>query len=72
MYAHLLKYDSTYGTWDKDVSVKNGNLVIDGKIFPFVEEQNNKLPWKNLGVDIVVDASGKYIKKDFEFESYIK
>jgi glyceraldehyde 3-phosphate dehydrogenase len=63
MYAHLLKYDSTYGVWDKEVLVKNNSLVINGKVFPFVSENNGTLPWKELGVDIVVDATGSYSKK---------
>lgn len=63
-YAHLLKYDSTYGVWDREVSIKRGNLVIDGKVFPFVREKDEKLPWKSLGVDIVLDATGKYTKKE--------
>ena len=64
VYAHLLKYDSTYGVWDKEVSVKRGNLVIDGKVFPFVQEKDGKLPWKALKVDLVIDATGKYTKKE--------
>lgn len=62
MYAHLLKYDSTYGVWDKDVSVKGNNLIIDGKKFPFVSDEGG-LPWKKLKVDMVVDATGRYTKK---------
>jgi glyceraldehyde 3-phosphate dehydrogenase len=61
MYAHLLKYDSTYGVWDKEVSVKGNNLVIEGKVFPFVDGE--ALPWKKLKVDLVVDATGRYTKK---------
>lgn len=63
MYAHLLKYDSTYGVWDKEVSVKGNHLVIEGKIFPFVEETESGLPWKELEIDMVVDATGRYTKK---------
>ena len=63
MYAHLLKYDSTYGVWDKEVSVKGNNLIIEGKKFPFVGETDGKLPWKKLKVDIVVDATGRHTKK---------
>ena len=62
MYAHLLKYDSTYGVWDKEVSVKDNNLIINGKKFPFVIDEGG-LPWKKLKVDVVVDATGKYTKK---------
>lgn len=63
MYAHLLKYDSIYGIWDKDVSVKGNNLIIEGKKFPFVSDEDGKLPWKKLKIDAVVDATGRYTKK---------
>jgi glyceraldehyde 3-phosphate dehydrogenase len=66
MYAHLLKYDSTYGVWDKEVSVKGNNLIIEGKKFPFVGGES--LPWKKMKVDVVVDATGKYTKKEQAIE----
>lgn len=62
--AYLLKYDSAYGRFDKEVSVKDGKLIVDGKEYVFLQEKDTtKLPWKNLGVDIVVEATGV-------FESY--
>jgi glyceraldehyde 3-phosphate dehydrogenase len=67
MYAHLLKYDSTYGVWDKEVSVKGNNLIIAGKKFPYVDG-SKELPWKKLKVDLVVDATGKYTKKEAAME----
>ncbi|MDE2311696.1 MAG: aldehyde dehydrogenase [Patescibacteria group bacterium] len=67
MYAHLLKYDSNYGVWDKTVEVKGDNLMIDGKAIPFVTDEG-QLPWKKLGVDVVVDATGKYTKRDMAAE----
>jgi len=67
MYAHLLKYDSNYGVWDKDVTVKGRSLVIDGRTFPFVTDEG-PLPWKKLGVDLVVDATGKYTKRNMAVE----
>lgn len=68
MYAHLLKYDSTYGVWDKEVSVDGKNLIIDGKKFPFVSDEDGKLPWKKLEVDMVVDATGRYTRKSAAME----
>lgn len=62
MYAHLLKYDSNYGVWDKEVSVDGNNLVIDGKKYPFVSDEGG-LPWEKMGIDLVVDATGRYNKK---------
>ncbi|MEK7161083.1 MAG: glyceraldehyde 3-phosphate dehydrogenase NAD-binding domain-containing protein [Patescibacteria group bacterium] len=63
-YAHLLKYDSTYGIWDREVKVKGNILIIDGIKMPYVQETDGVLPWKQLGVDIVVDATGKYNKRE--------
>jgi glyceraldehyde 3-phosphate dehydrogenase len=63
MYAHLLKYDSTYGIWDKEVSARGNKLVINGKKFPFVSAEDDHLPWKKMKIDIVVDATGRYTKK---------
>lgn len=64
MYAHLLKYDSTYGVWDKEVSVSGNNMVIDGHSIPFVQDSGDKLPWDKMGIDVVVDATGKYTKRE--------
>ncbi len=63
-YAHLLKYDSTYGVWDKEVAVKNNKLVIGNQAIPFVQDKDGHFPWKKLKVDIVVDATGAYTKKE--------
>ena len=63
MYAHLLKYDSTYGVWDKEVSVKDSNLIINGKKFPFVTEAEKNRHWEKMKIDVVVDATGRYTKK---------
>jgi glyceraldehyde 3-phosphate dehydrogenase len=63
-YAHLLKYDSTYGTWDKEVKVKNNKLYIDDIAYPFVSEEDGKLPWKKMKIDMVVDATGKFNKRE--------
>src|SRR5512137_1249502 len=65
--AHLLKYDSNYGRFDGTVTVGGEDtLVIDG--FPvkvFKETDPGKLPWGDLGVDIVVESTGLFtIKKD--------
>ncbi|MBI3231874.1 MAG: aldehyde dehydrogenase [Candidatus Doudnabacteria bacterium] len=62
-YAHLIKYDSAYGTWDKDVYEKRNTLIIGTTAIPFYQEANGHLPWKKIGVDLVIDATGKYTKK---------
>ncbi|RJP44852.1 type I glyceraldehyde-3-phosphate dehydrogenase, partial [Candidatus Parcubacteria bacterium] len=64
--AHLLKYDTVYGRYGKEISNKNGNLVVGGKSVRFLQAKDPaQLPWKELKVDIVVEATGF-------FESYEK
>ncbi|MEX0689929.1 MAG: type I glyceraldehyde-3-phosphate dehydrogenase [Candidatus Paceibacterota bacterium] len=59
--AYLLKYDSVYRRYDKSVEVKDGNLIIDGKEVKFLQERDpSKLPWKELGIDIVVESTGVF------------
>src|SRR3989344_5479784 len=71
-YAHLLKYDSTYGIWDKTVAAKGKNLIIDGKSIPFIQETDSSdLPWGKLKADLVLDATGKY-KSRAEAANHIK
>ncbi len=63
--AYLLKYDTVYKTWKHDVRVDNGDLVIDGRKVKFVSEKEPaKLPWGELGVDVVVESTGLFT--DFE------
>jgi len=64
--AHLLKYDSNYGRFNGKVEVSSDGLVIDGKtIKAFKETDPSKLPWKDLGVEIVIEGTGLFtIKKD--------
>jgi len=57
--ARLFKYDSNYGIYQGTVEVKDGNLVVDGdEIKVFSERDPRELPWKELGVDIVIEATG--------------
>ena len=64
--AHLLKYDSNYGRFDGKVEVSDDGLMIDGKkIKAFKETDPARLPWKDLGVEIVIEGTGLFtIKKD--------
>lgn len=59
-YAHLLKYDSAYGIWEKDIQVSNEGFVIDGRTIPFVQstEPTDNI-WAKYDIDFVVEASGK-------------
>jgi len=57
--AHLFKYDSNYGVYDGTVEVKDGNIVIDGKEVKVFSLRNPyDLPWRDLGVDIVIESTG--------------
>jgi glyceraldehyde 3-phosphate dehydrogenase len=63
--AYLLKYDTVYKTWKHDVKVEGGNLVIDGRTVRFVSEKEpTKLPWKDLGIDVVVESTGLFTAYD--------
>ena len=59
--AHLLKYDSNYGRFDEPVELGDGELIVGGKsIKAFSEMDPEKLPWGELGVDIVVESTGVF------------
>jgi len=59
--AHLLKYDSNYGEWDKEVAARGENLIIDGKTVPsFAEKDPTMLPWAKLGVEVVLECTGRF------------
>ncbi|WP_372631054.1 type I glyceraldehyde-3-phosphate dehydrogenase [Cohnella sp.] len=59
--AHLLKYDTVHGIWAADVGVRDGMLVVDGhSIRMTYEREPERIPWRSLGADIVVDATGKF------------
>lgn len=63
--AHLIKYDTTHGTFDGDVSVADGGLVVNGKQVTLLSERDPlKLPWKELGIDIVIEATGVFNARD--------
>ncbi len=65
MLAHLLKYDSVHGTLPNKVEVDGRALVIDGKRIEIVADRNPlNLPWSKLGVDIVIECTGKFKKRD--------
>ena len=59
--AHLVKYDSVYGIWGKDVKATESSIVVDGKEYKvFAEKDPLKLPWKDLGVDVVLECTGQF------------
>jgi glyceraldehyde 3-phosphate dehydrogenase len=59
--AHLFKYDSNYGIYPGNVAAKDGALTIDRQdIRVFGERDPGKLPWKDLGVDVVIESTGLF------------
>ncbi len=59
--AHLLKYDSNYGRFPGEVEVTDGGLKINGKLIKALSEKDpGKLPWKDLGVEIVIESTGVF------------
>ena len=63
--AHLLKYDSTYGRFNGTVEVAEDGLVIDGKkVKVFKETDPAAIPWKDLGIDIVIESTGLFTLKE--------
>ncbi|WP_434654398.1 type I glyceraldehyde-3-phosphate dehydrogenase [Thermoanaerobacterium thermosaccharolyticum] len=63
--AHLLKYDSTFGQFEGEVVAKEDSLVVNGKEIKILKETDPaKLPWKDLGVDIVIESTGRFTNKE--------
>ena len=61
--AHLFKYDSVGGRLQESIEVKDGNIVVDGKTVKVLAERDPaKLPWGELGVDIVIESTGFFTK----------
>jgi len=59
--AHLFKYDSNYGTYHANVSVAGNTISVDKQSFQVLAERDpGKLPWKDLGVDIVIESTGLF------------
>ncbi len=63
--AHLFKYDSNYGIYPGTVEVEGGDIVIDGDRVKVLSERDPaKLPWGDLGVDVVVESTGIFTSRD--------
>lgn len=63
--AYLLKYDSTHGQFKGDIRVEENAIVVDGKkIIVCSEKDPEKLPWKKLGIDCVVESTGFFTEKE--------
>lgn len=64
--AHLLKYDTAHGPFDKSVQIKDDKIVIDNKdeVLVLSEREPSKLPWKDLGIDVVMECTGFFASKE--------
>ena len=63
--AHLLKHDSSYGAYDKNVSAKENSIIVNTREIPvFAEKDPANLPWAKLGVDVVIESTGFFTKPE--------
>jgi len=63
--AHLLKYDSVLGPLDADVKATDGAIVVDGEELKLLNERDpSALPWADLGVDVVLESTGLFTKRE--------
>lgn len=70
--AHLLKYDSTHGIFPMDVSHDEKNLIVNGKKIPVSKTKNPaEIPWKDWGVDVVLECTGAFKKRE-EFMAHLQ
>ena len=70
--AHLLKHDTCYGRYKAGIGYKGDNLIVAGKKYRVLAEKDPaKLPWRELGVDIVLECTGRFTKKE-EAAAHIK
>lgn len=64
-YVHLLKYDSVHGPFQFETKFENDNLIINGKSIKFYcSKDPSEIPWGDLGVQVVIDATGKFKDKE--------
>jgi glyceraldehyde 3-phosphate dehydrogenase len=62
--AYLLSYDSVYGRHAKKITAENGGIAIDGRIIPkFSEKDPEKLPWREKGIDLVLECTGIFTNR---------
>ena len=62
--VYLLKYDTVYGRYDKKVEIAGGDLMVAGKRYQYLSEKDPaRLPWRDLGVDIVFECTGVFTRK---------
>jgi glyceraldehyde 3-phosphate dehydrogenase len=70
--VYLLKYDTVYGRYEKAVEGDGENLIVGGKSIRYVSEKDpTRLPWESLGVDIVLECTGVFTKRE-DLEKHIQ
>ncbi len=70
--AHLLKFDSIHGQYKGDIGVKEDSLIVDGREIKVLAKRDpSELPWKGIGVEIVIESTGVFTKRD-DSEKHIK
>ena len=70
--AYLLRYDTVYGRYEKLVKIDDGQLVIGGKTIRLLNEKDPaKLPWKDLEIDLVLECTGRFTKRE-DLEKHIQ
>jgi glyceraldehyde 3-phosphate dehydrogenase len=70
--AHLLYFDSVHGRWNREVRGEKDRIVIDGKAVTHSSEKDfSTVPWRDRGVDIVLESSGKFRKRE-QLDLYLK
>lgn len=70
--VYLLKYDTVYGRYEKDVKSKDNSIVVDGKTYRVYNEKDpSSLPWGDLGVDLVFECTGLFTKTE-DLKKHIK
>jgi glyceraldehyde 3-phosphate dehydrogenase len=63
--AHLLKYDSNYGRFDGSIEVTGEGLMVDGELLKILSERDPaNLPWRDMGVDVVIESTGIFTDRD--------
>lgn len=63
--AYLLKHDTNYGTYDREVSHDDQNIIVDGQpVRVLAERDPSLLPWGDMGVDVVIESTGRFTDKD--------
>jgi len=63
--AHLLKYDTAHGRFPGEITIGEGTITVNGKQIKMLSERDPaKLPWKALGVDVVIESTGRFTDKD--------